>query len=163
MPLVLNISGSECARVLDIPQFWICQSYIGFRISLNNFWIFVNMPDYVWICINMPEYARIFVNMHKSDWIAFVLQFPNSPFVLQSLFYLKRDDLFACLQKTRDYNFKEREVAFLKIQDLTFSLAARSISFGFLLDWIFLQVWFNFAVTLRSRDEGRSWALWILI
>ena len=108
MPLVLNIqrlwiaqeceyvSGSEYARVLNIPgfwvclwfwkvrivnipEFWICQGYTGFRIHMNNYWICLNMPDYVWICMNMPEYAGICVNMPKYAWMTFALHFSISP------------------------------------------------------------------------------------
>ena len=117
MPLVLHIpvswisqdsehiSGSEFARVLDIPRFWIylwfwicqnskytrfriCQGYTGFRICLNNSWICLNMPYSVWICLKMPEYAGICVNMPGSTWMALALHFPISPFVLRFLFYL---------------------------------------------------------------------------
>ena len=99
MPPVLNILGfwlaqdseyvsvSECARVLDIPGFWIClwywiyqdsEYYTGFRICLNNSWICADMPHYVWI----------FLNMTKSVWMAFILHFPCSYFALHVVIYL---------------------------------------------------------------------------
>ena len=78
-------SSFEYAGVVNIPKFWICQGYTGFRICLNNSRICLNMPDYAWICLNMLEYA---LNMSKSAWMTFVLYFPISSFILQSLFYL---------------------------------------------------------------------------
>ena len=85
MPEFLDILGFWksfwfwiCQRILNIPELWISQGYIGFRICLNN----------SWICLNMSEYARICMNMLKSAWMAFGLHFPISPFVLQSLFSL---------------------------------------------------------------------------
>ena len=98
MPLVLNIlgfwiardseyvSGFECTRVLNIPEFWVCQGYTGFRICLDNSQICLK----VWTrkCLDMSEFVAICVNMSKSAWMAFVLHFPISQFVLQSLVYL---------------------------------------------------------------------------
>ena len=78
-------SGFEYARILNIPEFWICQGFTGFRICLNNSWICLNMSDYVWIFLNLPEYAWICL---KSFWITFVWHSPIPPFVLQSLFYV---------------------------------------------------------------------------
>ena len=62
--------------VLNMPGFWIYQGYTGFIICLNNFWLYLNMLDFVCICLNMPEYTRICINIPKSDWMAFVLHFP---------------------------------------------------------------------------------------
>ena len=59
------VSGSECARVLDIPGLWmwfgfeydrilnipkfcICHGYTGLRICLNKCWICLNMSDLLW-------------------------------------------------------------------------------------------------------------------
>ena len=50
-------SDFEYARILNVPEFWICQGYTGFRICLNNSWICLIMSGYVWICMNMYEYA----------------------------------------------------------------------------------------------------------
>ena len=65
-------SGSECARILNILELWICQGYTGFRICLN-------IPDCVGICLDMPEYAGICVNMPKSAWMTFfyISSFPH--------------------------------------------------------------------------------------
>ena len=99
MSLVLNVpefgiyQGSEYAygfeyvRILNKPEFWKCQGYTGFRICLNNSWIFLKMPDYVWIFLNMPEYA-CYLN---------VFCFTFSPW----LHYITRGYLFERLQETR--------------------------------------------------------------
>ena len=103
------IPGCICNIYLNVPEFWIHQSseyasgfechdcqytrvmnMPGLYIVQNipqQFWKCVNMPDYVWICLNMPEYPEICVNVAKSAWLAFVLHFSISPFILQSLFY----------------------------------------------------------------------------
>ena len=143
MFLLLNVpkfwiyQGSECAssfeydRILNISEFWICQGYTGLRICLNNFWICVNMLDYLLICLNVPEYAGKCMNIPKSVWIAFVSPFPTSPFVWQSLSTSTRGYLFERLQETRSYSRKEHEAVFLKRQNLIFSIAPESISFVF--------------------------------
>ena len=59
------MSSSDYARVLNIPDFWICENYTGFWIYLNNSVICFIMPEYVWICLNMPKCA----------WMAFVSHF----------------------------------------------------------------------------------------
>ena len=97
------VSGSKCARVLEILGFWmclwfwICQDSEYDRVTQGSehawiiaeyAWIRLIMSGYVWICLNMPEYAGICVNMPKFAWMAFVLRFPISPFILQFLFYL---------------------------------------------------------------------------
>ena len=117
--------------VLNTPRFWIYQSSEYARVTqgicLNNSWICRNMPDYAWICLNMPEFAKICVNMPKSTLMVFTIQYPISPFVLQSLFYL-----FECLQETRGYSLKEHEAVFLKGKKWFFlKLAAGIISFVF--------------------------------
>ena len=77
MSLVLNVSQSfGYTRVLNTPDFWICQGYTGIRICLNNSWICLIMFGYVWICLNMLEYMWISLNL------PFVLHFYISPFVL---------------------------------------------------------------------------------
>ena len=50
-------SDFEYARILNVPEFWICQGYTGFRMCLNNSWICLIMSGYVWICLNMYKYA----------------------------------------------------------------------------------------------------------
>ena len=77
-------SSFEYAGVVNIPKFWICQGYTGFKYA----WI---IPKYVWICLNMLGYLNMLeyaLNMSKSAWMTFVLYFPISSFILQSLFYL---------------------------------------------------------------------------
>ena len=74
MSLVLNVSefwryqgseyasGFEYARILNIPEFFICQycvtqgsEYAG--VSFEYAWIFLVMSGYLLICLNMPKYA----------------------------------------------------------------------------------------------------------
>ena len=139
MSLVLNVpefwvyqsSGFEHARILKIPKFWICQGDTGFRICLNNSSICLNMPDYDWICLNMLEIAGICVNMPKSAWMAFVLHF-SIPHLFYNLFSSGISGyLFERLKETKGYKLKENEAVFLKRQNLTFYIAAGSISFVF--------------------------------
>ena len=66
--------------VLNMPWFWINQSseYArvtkGFGIFLSNYWICLNMPNYVRICLNMPEYAGIAcVCLNLPEWILFYI------------------------------------------------------------------------------------------
>ena len=81
MSLVLNVSefwiwiylwfwmhqDTEYARVTQGSEFaWI----------ITDYWLCLNMPDYVGICLNMLEYARICMNVPKSAWPAFVSLFP---------------------------------------------------------------------------------------
>ena len=81
MSLVLNVSefwiwiylwfwmhqDTEYARVTQGSEFaWI----------ITDYWLCLNMPDYVGICMNMLEYARICMNVPKSAWPAFVSLFP---------------------------------------------------------------------------------------
>ena len=90
----------------------------------------------------MPEYTGRCVKMPKSAWMTFVLYFPCGYIALH----------------IRSYVLKEREVVFLKRQYLIFSMAAGNIFYLlFVLDQIFLQVRFEFAVTFcpGSRD-GRE-------
>ena len=132
-------SGFEYARILHIPEFWICQGYTGFRICLNKSWICLSMPDNVWICLgNMPEYVRICVNIPKYAWMAFGFTFLHFP--IGFTIPWKRGYLFERLQETREttgYSLKEHETVFLKKQNLTFSLAAGSISFVFCFRLLF--------------------------
>ena len=46
-------SGFGYARILQIPEFWMCQGYAGFRKCPNNFWICLIMPRYIWICLKI--------------------------------------------------------------------------------------------------------------
>ena len=105
MPLVKNIpgfwiaqdleytSGSKCARVFDMPEFWIWfwfwlfhdSEYTSVTRGLEYDWI---IPEHAWLCLDMSEYARTWINMAKSTRMTFVLHFPIAPFVLQSLVYL---------------------------------------------------------------------------
>ena len=45
-------SGSKYVKVLEIPQFEICQGKTGFRICLNNSWICLIMPECALICLS---------------------------------------------------------------------------------------------------------------
>ena len=106
MSLVLNgiefciSQGSECAsgfeyaRILNIPEFWICQGYTEFRICLNDSWICLNMPEYTWICLNLPK------------WLLFNI----SP--LHSFCTWKHGSLFERLQETRGCFLKETKFNF---------------------------------------------------
>ena len=87
------VSGSECARVLDIPEFWmplvlnmpgfwIRQSSEYARVTQGSEYIWI-IPEYVWICLIMSGYVWICMNVPEYAWI-----FHISSFVLQSLFYL---------------------------------------------------------------------------
>ena len=67
-----HVSGSENAKILDIPEFWICLwgsqytralNISGLHRALNVHKYFFDMPDHVWICLNMAKYAWIFLNM----------------------------------------------------------------------------------------------------
>ena len=121
-PLVLNMLG-----------FWIYQSseMPGLHRVQTMPESFLNIPDYVW----MSEYAWIYdytgicLNMPKSAWMAFVLHFSTSSFVLQFLFYF-----FEWLQETRGYNLKEHEVVFLKRQNLIFFYRSWKYFIFFILD-----------------------------
>ena len=146
------ISGSECARFLNIPKFWICQDFSGSRICLNTCWIcrqclikfeyvwtFLNVPIYAWICLNLPE------------------QFCISPF--PCLFYnpfstLTPGYLFERLQETIGYSLKEHEVIFLKRQKLIFAIAAGIISIISCFRLNILQVRFKLAVTFWCQGIG---------
>ena len=141
------VFGSECARVLHIPELWICLWFwicddseytrvlnmLGLhrlRICLNNSWIYLNMPDYAWICLNMIEYAEICVNTYI--WLNdFCFTFPHFPIFYKPLSTWTHDYSFECLQETRGYGLKEHGTAFLKRQNLIFSIAAGSIWFVF--------------------------------
>ena len=146
MPPVLNtpglwitqdsayVFGFECDRVLDIPEFWICQDHTGLKIYLNNSWIFMNMPDYVsygWKCLNMLEYVWICLNL--PEWFLFYI----SPFL--HLFYnplsiWTRDYLFEHLQESRRHSLKEHEAAFLKRHNLIISGGSIQFLFCFRLN-----------------------------
>ena len=144
MPLVLNIpvswiaqdseyiSGSEFARVLDIPGFWI---YLWFWICQNSKYTRVsnmpglhrvqnmpgkclNMPEYAWICLDLPEWLLLYIS-----------PFPHLFYNLFSTWALGY--LFKRLQETRGYSLKDHEAVFLKRRNLIFSIAAGSISFVF--------------------------------
>ena len=114
MSLVLNVpefwihqasqyaSGFEYARllnmflVLNMPEFWICQGYTGFRICLNNPWIWLNMLE----CLNMAECLLFYISI-----------FP--PLFYNFFSTLTRGYLFERLQETRAYSLKEHEAVFL--------------------------------------------------
>ena len=145
MPPILNVSelwiaqdsgyvsGSECARVLDVPGlwvcfcFWICQDPEYTRVltmsglqrvqnMLNNsriclnlpnyVWICVNIPGYVWICRNMPEYAWICLNL--PEWLLFYI-FPFPHLFYNPLPTRTRGYLFERLQKVRGVNLGGHE------------------------------------------------------
>ena len=69
-------SGSEYARVLNKPGFWISHGSEYVRVTQGSeyAWICLIMSD--WICLDLSKYAVICTNMPKSAWVAFVLYFP---------------------------------------------------------------------------------------
>ena len=87
MFLVLNVAefwiyqgseyafGFECTRILNIPEFLICQGYTGFRICRINSWICawicLIMFGYVWKCLNMLEHAWICLSL--PEWLLFYI------------------------------------------------------------------------------------------
>ena len=76
--------------------------------------------------MEISEYAKICMNVPKSDWLAFVL-FPQcNPSSIWMLGYL-----FQSLYKTKSNILKNYEAAFLKTQNLIFSIVAGSIWFVF--------------------------------
>ena len=97
------VSGSEYHTILDmslvlnVPQFWIYPRVLNMPLDLNmpGFSIYQSSEyskvmqgsEYAWL---IPEHTGICVNMPKSAWMALVLHFPTSPFVLQSRFYFNR-------------------------------------------------------------------------
>ena len=98
------VSGSECARVLEIPGFyiclwiWICKDSeytrvlnTGFRICINISWLFLNMPDFVCIYLNMPKHAWICLKLRECFCFIFSLW----------LHYITRGYLFEGLQETK--------------------------------------------------------------
>ena len=114
--------------VFNIPWFWICQGHTGSRICLNNSWIYLNMSNYLWICLNMREYSWICLNM--PGWLLlYISAFPHLFCNAFSAWIC--DYLFERLQETRGYSLRKHEAAFLKRQNLIFSIVAGSISFVF--------------------------------
>ena len=103
MHLVLNMSG-----------FWIHENSEFTRVTqgLEYDWTIPEIPEYTWLCLNMLEYAGISVHMSKSAWMVFVLHFPISAFILQSLFFLNTWILIW------SYSLKEHGDVFLKRQNL---------------------------------------------
>ena len=104
---ILHFSKGEYTRVLNM---------LGLHSILN-------MPEYARIIF---EYVKICVNVPKFAWLAFVL-FPHcNPLSTWRVGYL-----FQCLHKTRSYSPKNCEAAFLKRQNLIYSIVAGSVSFIF--------------------------------
>ena len=79
---VLNKPGfwisqvSEYTKVLICVWFWICQGSEYVRVTQDSEYTWICLIMSRWICLDMSEYAGIWVNMPKSAWIAFVLYFP---------------------------------------------------------------------------------------
>ena len=96
----LNMPGfwihqdSEYARVLNVPQFWICswfrichESKYTRVVNISGSYRVSKMPEYAtiiseyaWICLIMPQYTSICGNMREFTWksakTAFALHFP---------------------------------------------------------------------------------------
>ena len=117
-------SGFEYAKILNIPEFWICLDFTGFKICLNNSRICLIMSGYVWICLNIPQYAWICLNL--PEWFLFYMSlFPH--FFYNCFSTWTHRYLFEPLQEIRGYSLKELEATGRNI----FSIAAGSISFFF--------------------------------
>ena len=65
-------SGSQYARVLNLPVFLVCQG--------SEDAAFTEGPEYAWIIPQiypiMPDYAWIYWNKPKSAWMSFVFMSP---------------------------------------------------------------------------------------
>ena len=137
-------------RVLNIPDFWLCQGYTGIRICLNNSWICLIMFGYVWIFLNMPEYLWMCLSL--PEWLLFYIS------TFSHLFYnpfstWRCGYLFEHLQETSGYSLKEHVALFLK-RLWKFDFAYSSWKYfivSFFLDKIFLQVRFKLAFTFCGQ------------
>ena len=121
-------------RVQNMLRFWFwIQLWPGFWISLNNYWT----------CLKMPKCE----NVCKSALVAFVL---FSYYNKLSIWMC--DYLFQCLYETRSYSLRCYEVAFLKRQNLIFSVVAGSI--WFILDSRFKSK--NITLVQHKKLTARS-------
>ena len=81
-----GVKKSEKVSEMHFPAIWTPKK----TVKILNLWGKTDVDKNAWIkpCLDMSEYAGICLNMPKSAWMAFVLHFAISPFVLQSLLYL---------------------------------------------------------------------------
>ena len=84
-------SSMEYASFLNMLVLWLYQNFGYARVKGGSkyawiipeyAWLCVIMPEYAWMSLNIFEYAGICVNMAKSAWMAFVLRFLWSFFLL---------------------------------------------------------------------------------
>ena len=145
---------------MNIPEFWICQGYAGFRICLNNSWIWLNMPDYSWKYLNILEYDGKCMNVPKSVWMAFLLHFAHFTICFAIPFSTwTRGYLFEPIQETRDDSLKEDKAVFLKRKNLIFSIATGSISFDFCFRLNIFSSKFWICCYLSGPRSGRFWVV----
>ena len=137
MLLVLNMpgfwtnQGSEWARVLNIPRFWIrfwfwiCQgseyasgSEFAGVLNMSRLHRVLNMPKYAWLCL--AEYVSICLNLLGYAWIC--LNCLNSLCVIfphcNPLSTWRCGYLFQRFHKTRSFSLNENEAVFLEKHNL---------------------------------------------
>ena len=161
------MSGSECARVLDITGlwiylwFWICQDSEYTRVlNMPGLGRLQNMPGYAWLCLDMTEYWRI--------WYAWLcLNLPE-----RFLFYIFPVVTlrYTWLPIWRATEIKAyRGKSWFKFNNLGFPLRMNMRLFSWRDNiWFFIiaagSISFVYCFLLPLGDEGRRClGLWILI
>ena len=132
--------GSEHARLLNIPGFWICiHRYIqGICIQGTKYdrvtqdseyvWIIPEYAYYAWICASIPKYAWIYLNL--PEWFLFTLTYCNPLSKRMTVCFFWRDKIWF-FYSCRKYFVCFRLVIFTrKISNLLLSLRAEEAGNG---------------------------------
>ena len=137
MPTFWIYRGSEYTKVVNMTRVLnmlliLIISGLCIYHGSNNFKV-LNMREYDWI---IPGYAWLCLNVPKPVWMDFVL---HLPIVIPYL--------------------KEPYTVFLESKNLIFFYSSWKYLILFVLDWIFLQVRFEIAVTFGGRGGRGPWIL----